>query len=577
LDRNGRLLAQSVLAKSVFARPGEVKDKGGTAACLSKVLDLSKQALYRKLDQDKHFVWLSRKIGDPKAKAITEKGLPGIFLTAEQDRYYPQGYLAGQLLGFTGMDGQGLEGLEKALEQRLKGRSLCSQVRRDALGRLLDEQVADLSSYSGQDVQLTLDIWLQGLVEQALAKAVKRFQGRYGASLIIQVPTGEILAWAQYPFFDPNDFQSYRPALWRNRPALDVFEPGSTIKPLLVAAALEEGVCSLTDHYFCEDGSWQRWGHTFEDTHPYQELSVKDIVKYSSNIGAAKIGLDLGVPRYHRYLQDLGLGQPTEIPLAGQARGILPDPGQWRQVRLATSSFGQGVGVTLLQLARAYLCLANAGRDQGLRLLKRPDQDRQSGQRVFSPATARSVQGVMHSVVAADGTGTRARVPGVSVGGKTGTSQKASPEGGYSDEYLAAFIAFFPAVSPKYLMLALVDEPQGNHFGGVVAAPIVREVIQKMAAGQDYLSPVRASDKGPQRPKVAKYRPVRDAEPSSWVSKGIMPDLKGRSLRQAVELAAKCGRLPKLKGQGQVVVKQDPAPGQDPGTGRWTLWLEQGT
>ncbi|MGM0645677.1 MAG: peptidoglycan D,D-transpeptidase FtsI family protein, partial [Thermodesulfobacteriota bacterium] len=482
IDRKGRLLAQSVTAHSVFARPQEITDPDQVAARLAPILQQDKARLQRLLDKEAPFVWLARKVGDPLAQAVAEAHLPGIFLTEEHDRYYPQGHLAGQLLGFTGMDNQGLEGLEKIFENRLQGRSLQVRMQRDATGRLLAGQGMDPAQAAGQNVELTLDTWLQGVAEEAVSTAVDRYQARFGASLVVHVPTGEILSWAQYPFFNPNDFQESQAAIWRNRIALDVFEPGSTIKPLLVAAALEEGICQPSDTFFCENGRWKQWGHTFKDTHAYDELNVSEIIKYSSNIGAAKIGLDLGVSQYYRYLRRLGFGQESDLPLAGEASGIVPAPEKWRQVRLATSAFGQGIGVTMLQLAKAYLCLANDGRSTPLRLLQSPERQADSPKRVFSQDTARTVQEMMRGVVESNGTGTRARVPGLTVGGKTGTSQKSSLQGGYGETYVAAFVGFFPAISPEYMILTVIDEPRPNHYGGVVAAPVVKKVAQKMAA-----------------------------------------------------------------------------------------------
>ena len=577
VDREGRLLAQSVAAQSVFARPQKIAKPKEVAAHLAPILRVDTAKLERSLRSTSSFVWLARKIGDPMAKAVAEAQLPGIFLTEEQDRYYPQGHLAGQMLGFTGVDNNGLEGVEKTFEDRLKGRSLKIRMQRDATGRLLDGQGLDPALAKGQDVRLTLDTWLQGVVEESLSKVVKKYEGRYGTSLAIHVPTGEILAWAQYPFFNPNEFQGSRATVWRNRPALDVFEPGSTIKPLLVAAALEEGVCAPADTFSCENGRWRRWGHTFKDTHAYKELTVSEIVKYSSNIGAAKIGLDLGVARYYRYLRRLGFGEPTGLPLPGEGSGILPEPGKWRQVRLATSSFGQGIGVTMLQLAQAYLCLANDGVRIPLRLVHSPETSSTASRQVFSRSTARTVQEMMRQVVESNGTGTRARVSGLTVGGKTGTSQKASPQGGYGNTYVAAFVGFFPAISPEYMIVTLVDEPRRNHYGGVVAAPVVREVAQKMAAAPHFALQFKTNTSTETvSHKSTTIRPKRHVAKKAVppVQQGVMPDLTGASLRRAMELAHAYGQMPVLKGQGQVVVKQYPAAGRQANTKRWTLWLK---
>lgn len=574
LDRKGRLLAQSVTAHSVFARPQEMPNPERVAARLAPILHQDQARLRRVLAKEAPFVWVARKVGDPLAQAVAEAQLPGIFLTEEHDRYYPQGHLAGQLLGFTGMDNQGLEGLEKQFEHHLQGRSLQVRMQRDATGRLLDGQGMDTTQAAGQNVKLTLDTWLQGVAEEAVSGAVDRYRARFGASLVVHVPSGEILSWAQYPFFNPNEFQESQASIWRNRIALDVFEPGSTIKPLLVAAALEEGVCQSSDTFYCENGRWKRWGHTFKDTHSYGELNVSEIIKYSSNIGAAKIGLDLGVSRYYRYLRRLGFGQEGNLPLAGEASGIVPAPEKWRQVRLATSAFGQGIGVTMLQLAQAYLCLANDGRTIPLRLVQSPATQTSSSKQVFSQDTARTVQKMMRGVVESNGTGTRARVPGLTVGGKTGTSQKASTQGGYGETYVAAFVGFFPALSPKYMILTVIDEPRRNHYGGVVAAPVVKTVAQKMTASTRFALQGAVPKPDTPTPRAATTKRHTAKKAAVKISEGTMPDLTGHSVRRAMEVAQQYGQMPVLKGRGQVVVKQYPAAGGKANTKRWTLWLQ---
>lgn len=581
-DSSGRLLAKSVRVSSIFARPEEVAHPQQTSRVLGRILGLDSGRILTSLQSDRSFVWIERKVSDKKSFQVQAAQLPGIYLTEEKDRYYPQGHLAGQLIGFVGLDNTGLEGLERSLDSILVGERSEFVAQRDASGQVLYAPGQLGSTLAGQDVRLTLDANLQFAAERALAEAVESNRAKSGMVLAVDVESGEILAWAHYPFFNPNLYRQSNANLWRNRIALDDFEPGSTLKPLLVAAALEEGVTSPRKIYFCENGEWKFQGHRFNDTHEYGWLSLRRVIRYSSNIGAGKIGLDLGAETYFSYLDRLGLGQETGLPLPGESTGILRRPGRWTDVDLVSASFGQGMSTTALQLARAYLCLASKGVLKPLKLIVSPAQDRHEPVRVFSPPTAERVLAMLEDVVQEDGTGTQARIEGLSVGGKTGTAQKASPEGGYGHAYLASFVGLFPAMNPDYLILGVVDEPKRNHYGGVVVAPAVREVALELVSNSEPEPPLQTVKSTRNSPDIsadtARYRVRPTASPERAVASddGLVPDLRGLPLRQALEVLVQRGVVPRVKGSGVTVTRQEPGPGRawpESSSSKWMLWL----
>lgn len=586
-DSRGRVLAKSVRCASVFARPMEIHDPARTARELARVLGVSAHDVQARLSARRPFVWIARQVADREAAAVAALALPGVGTMEEFKRLYPSGHLAGQLLGFTGLDGAGLEGLERALEETLAGRSDRTVVQRDASGRrLLDGDEPSRASVRGGDVRLTIDADIQAMAEQAVAGAVTTFRGKDGMGLVVHVPTGDILAWAVYPFFNPNVYSSYRPEAWRNRIALDALEPGSTFKPFVLAAALQEGVVRPDSVYFCENGRFEMPGAVIRDTHDYADLPVTHILRYSSNIGMAKIGLEMGAGKLYGYLDSLGFGQRTGLPLAGEAKGILRAPGAWQRVDLANVAFGQGVAVTALQVAQAYLCLARGGVTGALRLVADDGAAPEPGRRVFSAEVTEQILSMMRDVVQADGTGTRARIEGMTVAGKTGTAQKASAAGGYGNDHVGSFVALLPGERPEFLVMVIVDEPAPQHYGGVVAAPAVREIaLQSLAymgrlpepaaqaraavgdgglTDEDVRRLVDAIGAGIENPAVA----LQGAE--------SVPDVVGMSLRRAVELLAGGGAVPEVRGSGLVVRKQSPVAGKPwPGTGdRCVLWLD---
>lgn len=595
LDRNGKLLAKSVEFTSVYVRPAEVKDPEAVADMLSRSLGLSRAEAKNLVQSKDNFKWAARHISDQVANVIKEAGLDGVHLSSEIGRQYPNAHMAGQLLGFVGVDGQGLEGLELAFNEQLSGRKSEVLVQRDARGRIL--YLNDLGQnvdLRGQDLRLTIDSNVQFAAEEALARSVERVKAKTGSCLVVDVPSGDILAWAEYPFFNPNAYKKYAPDMRRNHIASDIYEPGSTMKPFLIAAAMQEGVVNKDTLFFCEQGRWKVGRKIIRDTHSYDWLPVSKIVRYSSNIGSAKIGMVLGARSYHDYMLKLGLGEKTGLPLAGESKGLLRDPGNWREIDLATASFGQGIGFTALQMTQAYLCLANQGVTKPLNLVVREGSQAAEGTRVFSPEVAAEMMDMLNDVVETDGTGTRARIEGVKVAGKTGTAQKASA-GGYTRKlYLSSFVGIVPADAPKYLVMVMVDEPETEYYGSTVAGPAFKEIALRVMAykgdladtgyaGQssDFDAPELSLDTAVASGPVVSTSVASGPEASApeGTTDQTVPNLVGLPLRQAMEVLASRGIVPVIKGSGLIVERQTPAAGSGLPQGQpaeCVLWLASG-
>ncbi len=596
-DRNGHVLARSVECRSVYANPNLVDDPATAAGILAPLLGRSAEEIRPLLEKKRSFVWIARRVDDATAEEIRRAKISGIELTREYERVYPYRQVAGQLLGFVGMDGKGLEGLERAFDAQLTGLASRQLVQRDAFGRRFYVDGDDDMPVGG-DIRLTIDLQVQSIAEEEIAAVVDREQAKWGGVLVVDVETGEILAWAQYPFFNPNSYRSYAPGQYRNRLALDALEPGSTFKPFLIASALQEGVVTRDTVFDCENGIWRsRYITIRDDGRPRKDLTVTQILSYSSNIGCGKIGLELGAVRYHRYLSRLGFGEPTGLHIA-ESRGILRHPRDWSEADLISSSFGQSLSVTVLQMAQAYLTLGNGGIYRPLRLVL-DDQVAVDGgeQRIFSRNTTREVLKMMEEVVES-GTGQRAAIPGLAVAGKTGTAQKASRKGGYGQGRTGSFVGLVPAQKPKYLILIFIDEPEKTKYGGVISAPVFREVASRVMAYEGQLpdpgaltpAQAKARAREAERAKrrasqkreetvVGEFRrelaPVKQATPQK--TSGVVPNVVGESVRRAVEMYARQGLVPVIRGEGPRVIRQTPEPGvrwtQENAPAECVLWL----
>ncbi len=589
-DRNGLALARSVECRSVYVKPNEVGDPRITADFLSKVLNLPGDQVLRMVsDPVRRFVWVARKIDDARAESIRKAALPGVGLSKEYERFYPYKHLAGQLLGFVGMDDKGLEGIERSMEEHLGGQSSRQLVQRDATGRRFYLQSDDQEAPGGRPLALTIDVQVQFFVEEALERVVNEYKAKWAGCIVVDVPTGDVLAWGHYPFFNPNAHREFTPAQYRNRLAQDAIEPGSTLKPFVVAAAIQEKIISRDTVFKCENGKWETKTITIRDTKGFDELPVHKIIRYSSNIGAGKIGMALGAKKYHHYLSQLGFGSHSPLPIA-ESRGILRNPRDWSEADIISTAFGQSISVTGVQMVQAYLTLINGGAFKPLRMIAEADNAPPAPpQRIFQEKTSREVLAMLREVVEEDGTGKKARIEGVQVGGKTGTAQKADRRSRtYGAARMASFIGVAPINKPRYLVLVMVDEPVTNQYGGLVAAPVFQEVASRTMSYQGYFPDTNFAV-GPPKPeqiaqelsrldkkteKKDKKAPLAgkaelrrntltgaakaQAEPQG---KHLVPDVVGKSVRLAVEAFARRGIMPVIKGEGQTVVRQSPEAG----------------
>ena len=578
-DRNGTPLARSVECRSVYANPSEVENKEATATALAKILRMPQDRLLNALDRNSRFIWIARRVDDATAQAIRQANLPGIELAREFERIYPYKQVAGQLLGFVGLDGNGLEGVERAFDDVLASGKARRLVQRDALGRRF--QLPDsLPAPESDTLRLTLDLQVQFIAEDALAHAVESARAKWGGVLLVDTRNGDVLAWAQYPSFNPNLYKDSSPSLYRNRLALDALEPGSTFKPFTIATALQEKLITRDSIFDCEHGVWRTKHITIrDDRQALGELPVHEILSRSSNIGSAKIGFLIGAPKFHQYLWNLGFGQRTGLQIA-DSRGILRKPRDWSETDLYTTSFGQSISVTAAQMAQAYLTLANGGVAKPLNIAMDENRRAPTGapRRIYSASTAREVLSLMKEVVES-GTGRRAAIPGLSIAGKTGTAQKADKSGKYGQGRVASFVGLVPAEKPKYLCVVFLDEPADIKYGGAIAAPLFKEVLSRSLAYYGELPQQNKPAKDTDRRAVAEASTLEeDSRPagSSEIRQGLkdtqndprpapgkegFPDVTGRSVRQAMELLIRKGVVPQFRGNGSVIVRQTPRAG----------------
>jgi cell division protein FtsI (penicillin-binding protein 3) len=478
LDRDGQPLAVEAPVDSLAASPKRIAaaQRQRTAELLARALGKHSQTIYRALDPSKSFVWVERWISPEASERIAALDLEGIHLHRERRRYYPDGPLAAPFVGFAGRDGKGLTGLELRFDPQLSGREANVPALRDAAGRRLPLRDGRDAIEPGDDIQLALDKRLQHFALQALASAVEQRRAKRGTLVAMDPHTGEIMALAEVPSFDPNRFWEQDRKLFRASAFVDEFEPGSTLKPFTLAIALAAGVVTPDTLFDCENGRWRVRNRIIRDFKPHQILDVRGILRVSSNIGSAKIADLVGSKALVEGMRGFGFGQRTGSGFPGEASGQVRNIQEKQAVERANLAFGQGITVTAVQLASAASILANGGLRVTPRLRKlEPDVAAAPGERVMPERIARLVVGMMRDVVDS-GTGKSAALPHHSVAGKTGTAQKVI-DGTYSEHrYVATFFGIVPALNPRLVMVVVLDEPQGFHTGGVVAAPVFREV-----------------------------------------------------------------------------------------------------
>jgi cell division protein FtsI (penicillin-binding protein 3) len=477
VDRNNEPLAISTPVESVAASPADVAASPEQLKRLARLLETDLAELERRLsDTRREFVYLKRQLPPEQAARVVALGIPGIFLQREYRRYYPAGEVTAHLIGFTDVDERGQEALELAFESTLAGRPGSRRVIKDRLGRVVEDVESIRTPQNGTTLRLSIDAKLQYLAYRELKDAVAAHRARAGAIVVLDVASAEVLAMANVPSFNPNNRSRFDPQRTRNRAVTDLFEPGSTLKPFTAAAALEAGRFRPDSVIQTAPGSLAIGSHVIHDTHPQGAITVAQVIQKSSNVGAAKMALALRPETLWSLYSQLGFGAPPRSGFPGEASGKLRAAHSWRPIEQATMSYGHGISMSLLQLARAYLVFATDGEIKPVTLVRR--ETAAEAVAVLSPETARAVRRMLEMAVQPGGTAPRAQVPGYRVAGKTGTSRKL--EGGtYSrDKYVASFVGFAPVSAPRLIVAVMVDEPSaGHYYGGAVAAPVFSRVM----------------------------------------------------------------------------------------------------
>jgi cell division protein FtsI (penicillin-binding protein 3) len=585
LDRTGQILALSSRSESLYALTTRVDDPERLSRRLGPILGDAAQELARRLDASRPFVWVKRRLPPDVAQAVRDLKEPSLGFVDESLRLYPNRELAAQVIGFEGIDGKGLAGIEQAWDGYLAGSEGKALIERDALGREMTGAPKVLKpSTPGQGVMLTIDATLQYLAEKEIDAAWRRTRAKAAMAIMMEPRTGEILALAIRPTFNPNSFAAATDEDRRDRAVSDPFEPGSTFKVIMAAAALEEGVVRPTDRIFGENGAITVANATIHDWKKYGWLTFAEVLQNSSNVGSIKVGLSLGRERYYKYITGFGFGSPTGVGLPGESRGQLRPPAQWSGLSLATMSIGQEISVTALQMVAAVGAVANGGRLMQPQIVRAALDVQGREARSFEPRilrqvvsseTARTLTEIMTAVVR-EGTGHAAAIPGYDVAGKTGTAQKLDPATRrYSHAPgVLSFVGFVPADDPRLVMLVLLDEPKNEKWGSEAAAPIFaaigREALRHLNVPPRDTAPVHivrgeVSGSPPGAPvRTMAAAPVVEVQPASLgdgsEAPALMPRVQGLSLRQALAVLAPFDIQLELSGRGSVVA-QSPAAG----------------
>jgi cell division protein FtsI (penicillin-binding protein 3) len=587
LDRTGNEFAVSLSTKSIFVQPSKLPSPDVSANLLARRLARSAAELRKEFASDKNFLWVKRQMPSSMAEEIVREvreavdrgkgaaGADGIGTVEEPKRFYPNRELASSVIGFTDVDSVGIEGIELSFDKYLRGGSAYLVCERDARGRVIVPADTPIEGNpQGHSVTLTIDRNIQHVVQTELMETVKKYRARGGMSLVMQPMTGEILGMASLPTFNPNSLSAAPPEARKNRVITDSIEPGSTFKVFTMASALELGAIDIRERIFCENGKYRYAGRTIHDTHKYGTLTVPEVIKFSSNIGMIKVSEKMDPERFYDMIQAFGFGTRTGVELSGESGGLFPSREKFSRIRRATVSFGQGIAVTPLQLASAMAAVVNGGKimkpyivkeiaDPQGRMVYRGEP--KELRRVISPKTSAQMREILGKVVQEDGTGTQARIKGFLVGGKTGTAQKVETGTGRysSDKRIASFVGFLPLQDPELLILVVIDEPKGEVYGGVVAAPAFNQIAVKTAyylgimpseqAGKDMAKAIR------EETKPAGVGMTRVATVSGGGAL-VMPDLRGLSMGRVVDLMGRYSVRMQLAGSG-LARRQSPAPG----------------
>jgi cell division protein FtsI/penicillin-binding protein 2 len=617
LDRQGRELARSLDVDSFFADLNFVDDECATAQALAPLVGTSAAALEARLRAEKaaghKFVWLARELEPERAAEFRALGLRSVGSVKEPKRYYPNGSLAAHVLGFVGLDDAGLAGVEIFQNAALKGDSGRVVLGHDARNRAFES--AETESKAGQSVSLTIDQNVQYAVERALSAAVTREHAKSGAAVVLDPHTGEILALANSPTFDPNEAKGIAPDVLTNKALQYTYEPGSTFKVVAYSGAIEERLVKPTDMIDCQMGSITLFGRTIHDSHPHGTLTITEALAQSSNVAAIKLGMKLGDARLYDYIRRFGFGAKTGVELPGETRGLLRDVKKWDKTSIGSIPMGQEIAVTPVQVASAFGAIANGGmrvaphvvrelRDADGKVVPRAKPEEH---RVVSQETARTIRSMLE-MVTLDGTAKAARLDGYTAAGKTGTAQKIDPKTrGYSkSKYVASFVGFAPVDNPSVVIIVVLDEPGTSIYGGAVAAPVFKEIAEQVLPylgvapdteikqaqprAEDQLAELNhAAARQVARGKENPEAPEGQAAPTSLplVVEGgrggggidevvyapageralLMPDMRGRSVRDAARVCAQLGLELEARGEGRAVA-HSPAAGAPVEAGR---------
>ncbi|MCX7991202.1 MAG: transpeptidase family protein [Proteobacteria bacterium] len=586
-DRNGNELAISVLSFSVYVNKNKITDLDKFANTISKILNTTPEKIKRSVtESEQKGFFIVRKSEDRalkeefrKIKGEKIEGISGaIEIVEESKRFYPYKDLASHIIGFANDDNEGLEGIEYYYDKKIENNKERVSYYKD----LTDGIIRTKKTFKEEkSIELTINKDIQAIVEDELKRGVIKSQGRSGVAVVMDPESGEILAMASYPDFNPNEYYKYSSNNLRNRALIDIFEPGSVLKVFLVSAALEEHLISPSTLINCENGRYRVHDRVFKEAHEkrYGTMSVKEIIKNSSNIGCIKIAEKLGKKKFHSYLEKFNFGKKTDIGLAGEPRGIVPNPKEITPVRLSTISFGQGISLNAVQIANAFCAVVNGGNLLKPRLIKRIinednetvyENNKEIIRRVISPKTSEILKDIMEEVVT-DGTGKNAAIEGTTVIGKTGTAQKPGRRG-YLDEYIASFLGAFPKDKPRYVIFVAIDSPKGVEYGGYVSAPVFREIgkrILELEGGERKVIIVK-DDK---EKTFQTSRSVAYSNITGDMKDKIIPDFRGLTIREAIKIANLRKIELDISGSG-VVYYQDPLPVKDLNTKKVKVFLK---
>ncbi len=609
LDRQGRELARSISAESFFVVPGEIQNVDEVAAKLAPLVNVETAALAARLREaqaaKRKFAWVARKLDDRAADAVKALGLKGVYPYRESKRHYPNGELASHVLGFVGLDEVGLGGVEQVYNERIQGEAGKVFIQRDARG----ESYASIKvgAQPGQTVVLTIDQMVQYRTEQALLKAVTNSRAKSGTAIVLDPHTGEILALANAPTFNPNDVRASSADARTNQALQNIYEPGSTFKIVAYSAAIEKGLVKPTDRIDCQMGSITVAGRVVHDHHAFGSLTIAEALAKSSNVAAIKLGRQVGDEEMYEYMKRFGFGLKTGVELPGETIGLVRSVNKWQASSMGSIAMGQEVGVTPVQMAAAFAALANDGvrvKPHLVREIRALDgslvyQAQPEQHRVVSPETARELRHMLEGVTV-NGTAKQAQLNGYTAAGKTGTAQKIDPQTrAYSKtKFIGSFVGFAPVENPSVVIIVVIDEPAGAYHGGDVAAPVFREIAEQilpemnvvpdtdfkaapapglLAQSSAAAEKVRAEQERERAAQLATLPQVARGDERAGSSEIVyttashravmMPDLRGRSVRDAARVCAQLGLQLEASGEGRAL-RQSPSAGTEVGAGQ---------